>query len=90
MALKAKVPVLPVVYYGHEDFWPNIKRLRRTDFHINVGRPFHLDQGDARVTKEVRRQMVDEIMVQLARLLPEKNRGYYADLTQSSEIYLRF
>ncbi len=90
MALKAKVPILPVVYYGHEDFWPNIYRLRRTDFHINVGRPFYLDQGDARVTKEVRRQMVDEIMFQLARLLPEKNRGYYADLPAAPETYLRF
>ena len=90
MALKAKVPVLPVVYYGHEDFWSNIKRLRRTDYQINVGRPFYLDRSGARVTKEVRRQMVDEIMVQLARLLPEKNRGYYADLSQATEEYLRF
>jgi hypothetical protein len=42
------------------------------------------------VTKDVRRQMVDEIMVQLARLLPEKNRGYYGDLTKATETFLRF
>ena len=90
MALKAKVPILPVVYYGHEDFWPNVTRLRRTDFNLNVGRPFILDRGGARVSKEVRRQMADEIMVQLARLMPAKYRGYYANLATATEAYLRF
>lgn len=90
MALKARVPILPVVYYGHEDIWRNTKRLRRTDFHVNVGRPFYLDPGGERVTKDVRRQMVAEIMYQLARLLPEKNRGYYRDLAKTTETYLRF
>jgi 1-acyl-sn-glycerol-3-phosphate acyltransferase len=90
MALKGNVPILPVVYYGHENFWSNIKRLRRTDFQINVGRPFYLDRGGARVSKEVRRQMVDEIMYQLAGLLPEKYRGYYADLSAATEAYLSF
>ncbi len=90
MALKADVPILPVVYYGQEDFWPNVYRLRRTDYHINVGRPFYLDRGDARVSKEVRRQMTDEIMYQLAGLLPEKNRGYYAELSAATEKYIKF
>lgn len=90
VALKARVPILPVVYYGHEDLWHNVKRLRRTDFYVNAGRPFYLDSGGMRVTKTVRRQMVNEIMYQLARLLPEKNRGHYADLTKATETYLRF
>ena len=90
MALKGNVPILPVAYYGHENFWSNIYRLRRTDYYINVGRPFYLDRGGVRVTKEVRRQMADEIMVQIARLLPEKNRGYYADLSTATEKYIRF
>lgn len=90
MALKGNVPILPVAFYGHEQFWSNISRLRRTDFNINVGRPFYLDRGGLRVTKKVRRQMADEIMVQIARLLPEKNRGYYADLSTAAEKYIRF
>jgi len=90
MALKAQVPILPVVYYGHEELWSNIYRLRRTDFHINVGQPFTLDSGGARVSKEVRRQMADEIMYQLAKLLPAQNRGYYADLAKASEEYLNY
>jgi 1-acyl-sn-glycerol-3-phosphate acyltransferase len=90
MALKARVPILPVAYFGHEDIWHNTKRLRRSDFHVNVGRPFYLDPGGVRVTKEVRRQMVDEIMYQLAGLLPEKNRGYYADMSKATKEYLNF
>jgi 1-acyl-sn-glycerol-3-phosphate acyltransferase len=90
VAMKARVPILPVVYYGHEELWRNIKRLRRTDFHVHVGRPFYLDPGGERVTKAVRRQMVDEIMFQLARLLPEKYRGHYEDMSQATERYLKF
>jgi len=90
MALKANVPILPVAYYGNEHFWPNFYRLRRTGFHVNVGSPFTLDSGEKRVTKEVRRQMVDEIMVQLARLLPPENRGYYVGLPAATPTHLRF
>jgi hypothetical protein len=45
-----KAPILPVAYYGNEHFWSNFCRLRRTDFHVNVGRPFTLDRGGKRVT----------------------------------------
>jgi 1-acyl-sn-glycerol-3-phosphate acyltransferase len=90
MALKSEVPILPVAYWGHEQFWQNLKRLRRTDFNLGVGRPFILNPGDQRVTKEIRQQMADEIMFQIARLLPEAYRGYYSDLTQATETYLQF
>lgn len=90
LALKANVPILPVAYYGHEAFWPMLRRLRRVDFHLRVGRPFWLDAGSARVTKPVRQQMADEIMYQIARLLPPAYRGYYADLPAATTQYLRF
>ncbi len=90
MALKGKAPILPVAYFGHEMFWQNIRRLRRTDFRLRVGRPFMLEMGDGRVTKQIRQQMVDEIMVQIAQLLPPENRGYYADLDAATESYIRF
>ena len=35
-----------------------------------MGKPFKLDPGNERVTKEVRQQMVDEMMYRLATLLP--------------------
>jgi 1-acyl-sn-glycerol-3-phosphate acyltransferase len=90
MALKSGAPILPVAYWGQEASKSNIKRLRRTDFNMNVGRPFTLDPGDQRITKQNRQQMADEIMHQIAALLPEQYRGYYSDLTQATETYLKF
>ncbi|MCP4138812.1 MAG: 1-acyl-sn-glycerol-3-phosphate acyltransferase [Chloroflexi bacterium] len=90
IALRSKAPLQPVAHWGGEDFGKNIKRLRRTDFHIRVGELFYLDSLGERVTSEVRQQMVDEMMYQLAKLLPEEYRGYYADLEKATEKYLRF
>lgn len=90
MALKGNVPVLPVALFNHERFWQNIRRLRRTDFTMRVGRPFLLDSGGNRVTKLVRQQMVDEIMYQLAAMLPPEIRGHYADSAAATTTYLRF
>lgn len=90
LALLSKAPITPAVHFGGEMFMRNIKRLRRTDIHIKVGRTFCLDAGEAKVTKEVRQQMVDEIMYQMAALLPESYRGYYSDLSLATTTYLRF
>jgi 1-acyl-sn-glycerol-3-phosphate acyltransferase len=77
-------------HWGGENFKENIRRLKRTDFHIRVGPVFHLDAHGKRVTKEIRQQMADEIMYQLAKLLPAEYRGEYADLEKATEEYLRF
>ena len=90
IALRTKAPLQPIAHWGAENFPENIKRLRRTDFHIRVGEPFYLDAQGERVTREIRQQMVDEMMYQLAKLLPEEYRGYYADLENATEKYLRF
>jgi 1-acyl-sn-glycerol-3-phosphate acyltransferase len=79
-----------VVFYGGEVFWHNLPRLRRTDFHIIVGQPFWLDAGGVKVTRQVRQRMTDEIMYQIAALLPPAYRGVYSDLASASEAYIRF
>lgn len=83
-------PMLPVVHTGGEDLKRNLARLRRTDFKIIVGNPFHIDFGDVKVTSEKRQAIADEIMYQMAALLPEKYRGEYSDMSAASEKYLRF
>ncbi len=90
LALRSGAPLLPVVYYGAEHYRDNLRRLRRTDFHIVVGEPFYVDAGGARVTRQVRRQITDEIMYQMAALLPPAYRGVYSDLSAATEKYLRF
>jgi 1-acyl-sn-glycerol-3-phosphate acyltransferase len=90
LALRSGAPLLPLVYHGGELFWHNLARLRRTDFHIAVGQPFYLDAGGVRVTRQVRQQMIDEVMYQMAALLPPAYRGVYSDLSAATETYLRF
>ena len=90
LALRSGAPLLPLVHYGGELFWDNLPRLRRTDFHLVVGHPFYLDAGGIRVTRQVRREMTDEIMYQMAALLPADHRGVYSDLDGATETYLRF
>lgn len=89
LALRSKAPLLPVAYYGGENFRDNVSRLRRTDFHIAVGQPFTLDVGEQKVTRPVRQEITDEIMFRIAALLPEDYRGEYADLSTATHKYLK-
>ncbi len=90
VALMSGAPILPLVYYGNEHFWGNMKRLKRTDFNIRVGDCFCLDSRGQKVDRDIRSQMTTEIMYQIARLLPPENRGIYADLDNATTQYLNF
>jgi 1-acyl-sn-glycerol-3-phosphate acyltransferase len=90
LAQRSNVPILPLVYYGSEKFRTNIKHLKRTEFHIRVGKLFRLRFDSGKADRNIRRKMVDEIMYQLALLLPEKYRGFYSDLSQLSTEYVEF
>ncbi|MBN2393876.1 MAG: 1-acyl-sn-glycerol-3-phosphate acyltransferase [Anaerolineae bacterium] len=90
LALHSGAPVLPLVYYGGERFHDNLRSLRRTDFRIIVGQPFYLDARGVKVTRTVRHAMIDEMMYQIAGLLPPDYRGVYADIDAATEHYLRF
>jgi 1-acyl-sn-glycerol-3-phosphate acyltransferase len=90
LALRSGAPLLPVVHYGGELFWHNLARLRRTEFHVVVGQPFFLEPGGIKVSRQVRRQMTDEIMYQMAALLPPDHRGVYSNMDGATETYLRF
>ena len=88
LALHSGAPILPLVYYGSETFYRNVRRLRKTDFRIRVGKPFQIETP-RKVTTELRRKITDEIMYQMALLLPPQNRGYYSDLSGASSEFLR-
>ncbi|MBT3338760.1 MAG: 1-acyl-sn-glycerol-3-phosphate acyltransferase [Anaerolineae bacterium] len=89
IALKTGAPLIPIAHWGVEDFPQNIKRLRRTNFHIRVGKPFTLETNGERVNSRVRQEMVDEIMVELAKLMPEEYRGAYSDIEKTPK-YIRY
>ena len=58
----------------------NFKKLKRTDFHIRTGEIFKIDTQGIKVTGEIRQQIVDEMMVQIAKLMPEEYRGEYTEM----------
>ena len=90
MALRSGAPVWPVACYGGEAFVENIKHLRRTEYHIAVGNPFRLEVNGAKVTGDIRRQITDEMMYQIAALLPPRYRGVYSDLDAATDAFVTF
>lgn len=90
LAVRSRAPVQPLVFFGSEFFWENIKKLKRTDFHVRVGNPFWIDTQGKALSRQVRDQAAREMMYQMAALLPPQNRGVYADLENASEEYIRF
>jgi 1-acyl-sn-glycerol-3-phosphate acyltransferase len=88
LALLSGAPILPVANWGGEDFRVNLKRLKRTDFHIRVGEPFRIETNGAKVTNEVRQEIADEMMYRLAALLPGAYRGEYANVDENRNRYL--
>lgn len=90
LALRSGAPLLPLVYYGQEALKGNLLRLRRTDFHINIGQPFYLKPPEETLTRAVRQAMTNEIMYQLAALLPQEYRGVYGNSSALTTKYLRF
>ncbi len=90
LAMQSDAPLQPVVHWGDEYWQRNLRQLRRTPFYIAVGRPFRLDTGGKRVDRDMRQEILDEIMVQMAALLPPEYRGVYADRDAANPKYLRF
>jgi 1-acyl-sn-glycerol-3-phosphate acyltransferase len=90
LALRSGAALQPVAYHGSENYRQDWRCLRRTEFRISVGRPFHLKAEKKRVSRETREQMLDEMMAQLAALLPPANRGIYGDMSDASSKYLSF
>ena len=89
LAQKSGAPIQPMVHFGDIHWQQNIKRMRRTPFHIAVGRPFRIVTPAGRMTRSQRQAVTDEIMLQMASLLPEPYRGYYAGRTPTTE-FIRF
>jgi 1-acyl-sn-glycerol-3-phosphate acyltransferase len=87
LAAHTSAPILPMAFFGHEHIWSNLKRLRRTDFHIRVG-PLLRVRPRGRWTAERRQELADEIMLQIAALMPPAYRGVYADSRPAPPLYL--
>ena len=88
IAIKSKAPLMPISFYGYEDFWNNLKHFKRTDFHVAVGDPFHLNLNGNGLSKDVREEVTDEIMYKIAELLPAKYLENYPNAYQKTYKYI--
>ncbi|MCL1835963.1 MAG: 1-acyl-sn-glycerol-3-phosphate acyltransferase [Treponema sp.] len=89
LSLEMDVPILPVAHHGGERIWENMRRFRRTPFFIRAGRPFKIRFVGSPDRKE-REEIMDEVMGQMARLLPGEMRGVYAEHAERECKYLEF
>lgn len=90
IALKTSTPIMPIAFYGGEVIWDNLHRLVRTPFHIRVGQSFKIDPSIPLNDRQVRQDVTDQIMYQLAELLPEKYRGVYSDLDKINKSFFQY
>lgn len=91
LALRTGAPVYPAAQVGFREIGRNIKRLRRTPVTFRVGQPFVVRvPAQEKATAAVLRSVADEIMYQIAVLLPEQYRGPYGDLSAKTTHYIEF
>lgn len=89
LAVHSGATILPVVHWGGENFLKNLARFKRTDFHMRVGKPFKLELNGAKMTRENRQKIADEMMVRIAELMPQDYRGDYEKVTLGENPYTR-
>jgi 1-acyl-sn-glycerol-3-phosphate acyltransferase len=90
LAAKMEYPLLPVGISGTFDeiFFGQLKRLRRPHITLSIGPTFSLPPLPAANNgrDEVLKADTDEIMCRIAALVPEGNRGVYADHPRLKEL----
>jgi 1-acyl-sn-glycerol-3-phosphate acyltransferase len=89
LAWKAGVPILPVAVTGTQDaiVMDRLKHFKRLDIKVTVGRAFTLPQEAKGKSRDILlKEYTDEVMCQIAALLPEEMRGVYAGHTRLKEL----
>jgi 1-acyl-sn-glycerol-3-phosphate acyltransferase len=88
LASKSGFPILPVAVTGTEDrrILENLKHLRRSKITATAANLFYVDIPKGKGREEALRQSTDEIMCQIAALLPEQYRGAYSDHPRLKEL----
>lgn len=85
LATMSRAQILPVALLGSHKIAENLRQWRRTPVTLQVGPVFGPLQLENGVKGAARRQQLDhlsdEMMKQIAQLMPPENRGVYADTT---------
>jgi 1-acyl-sn-glycerol-3-phosphate acyltransferase len=88
LAARSGFPVIPIAITGTADkvVLENVKRLRKSYITLTAGRPFVIPPLPNKDRDIVLQKYTDEIMCQMAALLPEQYRGYYKDFPRVKEL----
>lgn len=81
LAARSGFPVIPVAITGTEDkvIFGNVKRLKRSNVTLTGGNQFIIPPLPKKNRDEALQNYIDEIMCQMAAILPERYRGVYAE-----------
>jgi 1-acyl-sn-glycerol-3-phosphate acyltransferase len=82
LASKMGWTIVPVAISGSED----LKRFKRTTIRLTAGKTFTLPPIPKENREEKLQEYTDEIMCRIAMMLPEHNRGYYAEHPRLKEL----
>jgi 1-acyl-sn-glycerol-3-phosphate acyltransferase len=88
LAARSGFPVIPVAITGTEDkiILGNIKRLKKSSITLTAGKPFVIPPLPKTERDTALKDYTDEIMCQMAALLPERYRGVYAEHARLKEL----
>ncbi len=88
---KSGAPIIPVVVTGTDGF-PTLSRTRwrGEGAFIQVGSPFRFVPRSKRLDRQMLKQMTDEAMYVLARMLPDIRRGEYSNLSAATTEMIEF
>lgn len=76
-----QAPILPVAIEGtHDDSLRDGLKGKRPKWTMHIGKPFKLPpiEGKGKARRAARQNNADQIMIEIAKMLPEKYHGVYA------------
>ena len=88
LASKSQFPVIPVALTGTQDriFFGNLKRFKRTAVTVTIGNEFTLPPLPRKNKDVALQKYTDEIMCNIAAILPKEYRGFYAEYPRVQEL----
>lgn len=88
LASKSGYPIIPVALTGTEDSGviANLKKFRKSKIKIKVGKEMKIQIPNGKGREEAMNQATEEIMCQIAAMLPESYRGVYKDHLRTREL----
>ena len=79
VAAHSGAPLIPMAVSGTEQMSVLNWLWKRPTVTVTIGKPFLLSQTGGRISRSMASELTNEIMLQIAALLPKEQRGPYAD-----------